>query len=137
MARDFRRKERLGALSEINMTPLIDLAFSLLIIFMISAPLLEQTIAVDLPAEAAKPQGEESPARQDISLDGEGQIFWGELRVSEEELAGLLESLAAEGDPPVIHLRADAELAYGRVVRVIDLIKRNQLTRLSLDTRVE
>ena len=56
MARKFPRKNRLDALTEINVTPLIDLAFALLIIFMITTPLLEQTIEVDLPIEAAKAQ---------------------------------------------------------------------------------
>ena len=59
MARNFHRKDRLSALTEINVTPLIDLAFALLIIFMITTPLLEQTIELDLPIETNKDQSQD------------------------------------------------------------------------------
>ena len=137
MARTFHRKERLGALSEINVTPLIDLAFALLIIFMITAPLLEQTIALELPLETQNPQSPElRELFQSISLTADGKVYWGDRSVSREELSGLLEDLAARPDRPVIHLRADATMQYQGVVDVIDLIKQNDLTAISLDTRV-
>ena len=138
MARTFHRKERLGALSEINVTPLIDLAFALLIIFMITTPLLEQTITLELPLETQNPQPVDSPERfQTISLTADGAIYWGDRAVRREELSGLLEDAAAHPDRPVIHLRADSEMRYQGVIDVIDLIKRHDLTSISLDTRVK
>jgi len=138
MARTFHRKERLSALSEINVTPLIDLAFALLIIFMITTPLLEQSIPLDLPGESQKVQAAREETRfQAVSINAQGAYFWGELQVSESKLGELLEDLSAQADPPVLHLRADKTLPYQKVITLIDLIQRNNLTRLSLDTEVE
>ena len=87
MARKFHRKDRLSALTEINVTPLIDLAFALLIIFMITTPLLEQTVELNLPVEAAKKQAEDRENFQSISIDRAGAYYWGEGSVSEQQLA--------------------------------------------------
>jgi biopolymer transport protein ExbD len=86
MARKFHRKDRLSALTEINVTPLIDLAFALLIIFMITTPLLEQTIKVNLPVEAVKSQADEREDFQAISINEAGLYYWGDEQVSEQQL---------------------------------------------------
>ena len=91
MARNFHRKDRLAALTEINVTPLIDLAFALLIIFMITTPLLEQTIELNLPVETAKSQSEEREDFQSVSINREGFYFWGDQQVSEQQLGELLD----------------------------------------------
>ncbi|MFP4156051.1 MAG: ExbD/TolR family protein [Opitutales bacterium] len=137
MARTFHRKDRLSALTEINVTPLIDLAFALLIIFMITTPLLEQTIEVNLPVEAAKQQAESREDFQSISINRAGDYYWGEERVSRQELADLLDTMAMDPDPPVLSLRGDASLPYQEVITVVDLIKQRELSRISLDTKVE
>lgn len=137
MARKFHRKDRLSALTEINVTPLIDLAFALLIIFMITTPLLEQTIEVDLPIEAAKSQSEERGDFQAIAIDEGGLYYWGEEQVSEQQLGDLLDTMAMDPAPPVLSIRADASLPYQRVVTVIDMIKQRKLSKISLDTQVE
>lgn len=137
MARTFRRKETLGAMSEINVTPLIDLAFALLIIFMITTPLLEQTIPLELPLESQALTVEpEKTEFQVISIDKEGQIFWGEDKVSKTKLNDLLVDLTAQSEPPVLNIRADRSLQYQHVVDVIDIIKQNKLAKISLDTQV-
>ena len=137
MARKFHRKDRLSALTEINVTPLIDLAFALLIIFMITTPLLEQTIEVNLPVEAAKNQPEDRDDFQTISINQAGDYFWGEEQVSPQQLADLLDTMAMDPAPPVLSLRADAELPYQQVITVVDMIKQRQLSKISLDTKVE
>jgi len=137
MARKFHRKDRLSALTEINVTPLIDLAFALLIIFMITTPLLEQTIEVNLPVEAAKSQPEDREDFQSISIDQAGRYHWGEQLVSEQQLADLLDTMAMDPAPPVLSIRADSQLPYQRVVTVIDMIKQRKLSKISLDTKVE
>lgn len=137
MARNFHRKNRLDALTEINVTPLIDLAFALLIIFMITTPLLEQTIEVDLPIEAPKSQASEREAFQSIAIDREGRYYWGEDPVSQEQLGDLLDTMVNDPDPPVLSIRADATLPYQRVITVIDMIKQRKLSKISLDTKVE
>lgn len=137
MARKFHRKNRLDALTEINVTPLIDLAFALLIIFMITTPLLEQTIEVDLPLEAAKSQASEREDFQSVSIDQAGRYFWGDQPVSQTQLGDLLDNLTEDPDPPVLSIRADAGLPYQRVITVIDMIKQRKLSKISLDTKVE
>ena len=129
----------MSAVSEINVTPLIDLAFALLIIFMITTPLLEQTIPIDLPIE--NNQSAQSRAEidvQPISIDEAGNYYWGEERVDAERLQLLISDLAAETDPPVIRLRADVDAAYQyqKVVNVLSWLKEHKLSRVSLDTRV-
>lgn len=137
MARKFHRKDRLSALTEINVTPLIDLAFALLIIFMITTPLLEQTIDLNLPIETAKPQSQVRENFQSISINAAGAYFWGDRPVSPAELGDLLDVLAMDSAPPVLSIRADAELPYQRVITVVDMIKRRNLSKISLDTRVD
>ena len=134
--RKFNKKNRLTALTEINVTPLIDLAFALLIIFMIATPLLEQTIPINLPSEAPKSQSEIKDSIQVISLDSRGAIFWGEKQVTEEQVGLLLKAASEAKEVPIIRIRADKRLPYERVIALIDLIKQNNLAKISLDTEV-
>jgi len=125
-------------MSEINMTPLIDLAFSLLIIFMITAPLLEQTIQVNLPVESTKAQElRDDTDFQAISIDAEGFYYWDNEIVDLDQLDGLLMGLAEKTDPPVIRIRADKQLPYQKVINVVDLVKKHKLTKLNLDTQAD
>ena len=133
-----RRRTPPAAMTELNVTPLMDLAFSLLIIFMISTPLLEQTIPVNLPKQDAN----SASVRPDIdfqliTIKADGQIYWGKQSVDLVELNSLLASLSKTQDPPAISLRADRNLIYQKVIDVIDAIKRNNLTKLHLDTEVK
>lgn len=137
MARKFHRKNRLSALTEINVTPLIDLAFALLIIFMITTPLLEQTIEVSLPIESVKAQPEDREDFQTISIDKSGNYHWGDLQVDLVQLADLLDTMAMDPAPPVLSIRADASLTYQKVITVVDMIKQRKLSKISLDTKVE
>ena len=116
---------------------MIDLAFALLIIFMITTPLLEQTIEVNLPVEAAKAQPEDREDFQAVSINRSGLYFWGEEQVSEQQLGDLLDTMAMDPAPPVLSIRADASLPYQRVITVIDMIKQRKLSKISLDTKVD
>lgn len=135
MARTFKRKEPMAAVSEINVTPLIDLAFALLIIFMITAPLLEQSIDINLPVETARPQGSSEETVETIAIDEQGRVFWGDKPVSRDQLELELQFIASQGDQPVISIYADSTLPYQRVVDVVDLVKKYKLSKLSLKTR--
>lgn len=135
MARTFHRRSQLEAMSEINVTPLIDLAFALLIIFMITAPLLEQSIDLDLPVESVRPQAGQTPQVQEISIDAEGRFYWGNEAMSAERIDEMLGLLALDPEPPVIEVRADASIPYQSVVDLIDMVKQHKLSKLSLETR--
>lgn len=104
---------------------------------MITTPLLEQTIEVDLPIEAAKSQADEREDFQSISINEAGLYYWGDEQVSEEQLGDLLDTMAMDPDPAVLSIRADATLPYQRVITVIDMIKQRELSKISLDTKVE
>lgn len=135
MARRFRRKNRIDAISEINMTPLIDLAFALLIIFMITAPLLEQTIELSLPKETQQADtSREEQKVQALSVSKEGHYYWGEYRVSEQELGERLLDVSESDGVPVFHIRGDANVAYQKVVTLLDLLKKNNFHKINLDT---
>lgn len=137
MARKFQRKDRLSALTEINVTPLIDLAFALLIIFMITTPLLEQTVDLNLPVETSKPQPEDREDFQSISIDRAGNYYWGKEKVTGEQISDLLDTFSMDPVPPVLSVRADAQLPYQHVITLVDMIKQRKLSKISLDTKVK
>tara|TARA_A100001015_G_scaffold281235_1_gene344295 strand:- start:866 stop:1252 length:387 start_codon:yes stop_codon:yes gene_type:complete len=125
------------ALNEINVTPLIDLAFALLIIFMIATPLLEQTIPIELPLESAKSQNDSKEPIQLIHINAKGDFYWGNQKVSDIEMDQKLEALSTQSTQPILRVRADRSLKYGRVIQLVDLIKKNKLSKISLDTVVQ
>ena len=135
--RKFHKKNRLTALTEINVTPLIDLAFALLIIFMIATPLLEQTIPINLPGEVSKPQLDVKNDIQVVSINRQGELYWGSKKVTEAEMTVLLQETSKVDVVPVLRIRADKELPYESVIGLNDLIKQNNLVKISLDTEVK
>ena len=137
MARNFQRSKPLEAMSELNVTPLIDLAFALLIIFMITAPLLQQTIDIQVPVESAAPQQQDPKEPVMLSINPEGQFYWGTEAVADNEMKGRLELIADTDDPPVIQIRADAKLPYQRIVDLLDLVKNAGLSKISLETKAK
>lgn len=128
---------RLQAVTTINMTPLIDLAFALLIIFIIATPLLEQTIPLNLPVESSSPAENPDTKFQTISINRDGQIYWGKTPIDRETLEIYLRRFAQQSDPPVLNIRGDADIRYQAVIDVVDLIKQNKLEKISLDTQVK
>lgn len=124
-------------MTEINVTPLIDLAFALLIIFMVTTPLLEQTIDVNLPLETSRSQPESRETFQTITIDRNGSYYWSDQEVTSQQLGDLLDTLKMDPEPPVLSIRADAVLSYQKVITVIDMIKQRKLSKISLDTKVK
>lgn len=125
-------KERHASLSEINVTPLVDVMLVLLIIFMVTAPLMTRGIDVSLPAtETADPLDER---RIEVSLDRQGRLFLGERPVGEEALRSAMETLARSRPGAGISLRADAGISYGKVLEVMDLIRTSGVTRIAMIT---
>ncbi len=128
------RRGRRSPMSEINVTPMVDVMLVLLIIFMVTAPLLTAGVQVDLPESKAEAlEQDQEPVA--ISIDGSGGIFIDEAAVPDAALSGRLQQLAAgssqEGGPR-IYLRADRGLDYGRVMQVMGEINRAGLRRVAL-----
>ena len=137
MARDFKRPNKLAVISDLNVTPLIDLAFSLLIIFMITTPVIEQYNRIDLPTQNLE-SNQKPPEQEDkfITIDASGNLNWGQDTVTKSELESLLDQVAqGPDDQPTIHLRGDRSLPYQKIMDVINMLKSRNLTKLSLDTK--
>ena len=137
MARDFKRQNKLAVISDLNVTPLIDLAFSLLIIFMITTPVIEQYNRIDLPSQNTT-QTQEPPKLDDqfITIEANGQFRWGKDAVSQVSLEAKLDEVASsDGDQPTIHIRGDRTLPYQKIMDVVNMLKARNLTKLSLDTK--
>lgn len=136
MARIFRRQRTLHPVAELNVTNMVDLGFTLLIIFMITTPLIqqEQTIPLNLPGESKKPQQPPEKEFQTISIDQNSNIYVGSKKVTFAELGRALDEFAARSKPPVIRLRGDMSLQYQQIVRIMDELLKRNLTKISLDT---
>ena len=121
-------------MAEINVTPLVDVMLVLLIIFMVTAPLLVAGVPIDLPESRAGALDQQAEPVQ-VSIDGAGQLTIDETAVTEAELPGQLERIAAEPAPAEgrrIYLRADKGLDHGRVMRVLGELNRAGLNRVAL-----
>ena len=120
--RGLRSRRSSSALSEINVTPLVDVVLVLLLVFMVTAPMMSRGIDVSLPV-ANQPQRNEEE-RITVSVNAQGQIFIGDSPVNmlllEDQLRGKLEGMASK----VAYLRADEALRYGRVIEVVDKMKK-------------
>jgi len=123
-----------------NVTNLIDLGFTLLIIFMIATPLInqEQTIPVTLPSESRSPQQKQDKSTHfvAISIDAKGNTYLDErpVPVGVAELRSRLRLYAAETKPPVIRIRGDAHVPYEKIVQLMDELKKANLLKFTFDT---
>lgn len=111
-----------SSMSEINVTPLVDVMLVLLIIFMVTAPLLEQGVKVDLPkTKAAAIDSKEQ--KLVLTLTADGRAFIGKTEVKREDLPVVLRTNAKLQKDRELYLHADQKLPYGEVVQVMSLVK--------------
>ena len=122
-------------ISEINMTPLIDLTFLLLITFIITFPLIEQGIPVRLPKGKASELDQANTFT--ITLNDKAEIFFDDVPTGAEALAAELKAKAAENPDVTILVRADEEIAYGKVVAILRLMHDADIARMALVTSPE
>ncbi|MBQ9430418.1 MAG: biopolymer transporter ExbD [Kiritimatiellae bacterium] len=132
MRRRIGRDKQRKTINEINMMPLIDLTFLLLITFIITMPAMEQGISVRLPQGKA----DVLPRKKanTVSLDAEGKIFLNNKATDLEELEQVLGLMAAEDEKTAVLVRADERLDYGKVMRVIRILYKVKITRMALVT---
>jgi biopolymer transport protein TolR len=128
-----RRRSRRGALSEINVTPLVDVMLVLLIVFMISAPLLTAGVPVELPkTEASALQNQSEPLT--VSIRADGSIFVKEDAVPFSGLAPRLREMAGGETSKPIYVRADGKAAYAVVAQVMAALQAAGFTSMNLVT---
>lgn len=139
MARTFRRVRAAHPISELNVTNLIDIAFTLLIIFMIATPLIqqEQTVPVNLPVESKSEQSrpDKDTRFETITIKADGTCMLGQQAIALGNLKKSLATYAAEAKPPVFRIRMDAKATAQQFITVMDALKQNGLSKVTFDTQ--
>ncbi|MCX6946543.1 MAG: biopolymer transporter ExbD [Verrucomicrobia bacterium] len=125
MRRSFRSHSQGHALAELNITPLLDLVFVLLIIFMITTPLMEQQLPVDLPkATTSLPTTMPDPKSiLTLTLSKDGSVLLGSEKVTLDQLTPLLTQRKARDPELVVSLRADSSLPYEKIFRALEAVR--------------
>jgi biopolymer transport protein TolR len=134
-----RRRRRRGVMSEINVTPMVDVMLVLLIIFMVSAPLLTVGVPIDLPQSQAKSLDQDKEPLT-LSLNGDGKVFLQNTEIGLQELVPKLKAIAdarGNGFEERIYVRGDRKVDYGTVMRVMGRISGAGFHRVALVTDIE
>jgi biopolymer transport protein ExbD len=134
MAMSVGQQEEGGAIASINTTPLVDVMLVLLIIFLITIPVINKTVKVDLPKAVNIPT-QTKPENITIAVDNNGVIYWNDKRVADRnELLGLIEAGAVKKPQPEIHIRGDKETRYEAIGRVMYAIQRGGIVKVGFLT---
>ena len=141
MARTFRQRRQMHAVAELNVTNLVDLAFTLLIIFMLATPLIqqEQSIPVDLPVESKSQQQKPDPDTkfESVTVLANGSYNLSGRVLSRAQLASEFASYGRKPKPPVFRIRMDAKSTAQQFIIVMDELKKANLSRITFDTQTQ
>jgi len=125
-----RSRSDLGLTADINVTSLVDVAFVLLIIFMITAPIMQGGVDVQLPRADARPlQPREGLV---VTVDEAGRIYVDEAALSFEDFRATFAAMVAARDPSGVYLRGDARVPYGQVVRVLAVMRSSGISNVGM-----
>jgi biopolymer transport protein TolR len=128
-----RRGRKFAPMSDINMTPFIDVMLVLLIIFMVAAPLLTVGVPLDLPQTQAKPLNiDQKPVT--LSIDDRGRIFLNENQIEEGQIVAGLQGAAKQGFEERIYVRGHKKVDYGRVAQVMAIVTTAGFKKVALIT---
>ena len=120
-------------MSEINVTPLVDVMLVLLVIFIITAPLLSYAIKLDLPNDPA-PAAEAAPSTIKLSIDADGKVFVDTDAITDDQLRARFAVAAKTSPVPEVHLRADKATRYERIAFVMSSAQQAGLTKIGFVT---
>ena len=126
------RKGQYRPMSEINVTPFVDVMLVLLVVFMVAAPLLSAGVPIDLPDSEAKPLNDQDNKPLEVSISKEGKLYVGETLVKRERLITLLASITNNDPDRRIYIRADSSLDYGDVMNVLGAINAAGFRKVAL-----
>ncbi|PYJ22808.1 MAG: hypothetical protein DME99_04465 [Verrucomicrobia bacterium] len=135
--RRYSQRQSLSTLSEINITPLLDLAFVLLIIFMITTPLLESSMNLVIPSSGATNPSIKSAQVQIISIDRTETVRLNNQVVDREALAAKLAQLKQTNPDVAVVIRPDRELPVQKLIALMDAVKQAEITKVGIATRAE
>jgi biopolymer transport protein TolR len=130
------RGRRRAMMSEINVTPFVDVMLVLLIVFMVAAPRLTVGVPIDLPESQAK-SIEQDKEPLTISVNDKGQVFLQNTEIKVDELVAKLKAIAKSGSEERIYVRGDRKVDYGTVMRVMGRLSAAGYRRVALVTEVE
>ena len=129
-----RKKQKYTQMSEINVTPFVDVMLVLLIVFMVTAPLLTVGIKVDLPKVKATALTDiKDPIEITVKLDGE--VYIGESKVEVENLIPRLNDITEQNTEARIYIRGDRVVAYGRIMEIMSIINSAGYIKVALITQ--
>ena len=132
--RRFSERHSLTTLSEINVTPLLDLAFVLLIIFIITTPLMEKSVDLVIPSSNAAQNAVDPSAVQTISINRDETIKLGDEEVSLDDLAARLTALREARPDTAVVVRAHKDLPVQKLIDVMDVLKKARITKVGVVT---
>jgi len=134
-----RRRRRNAVMSEINVTPMVDVMLVLLIIFMVSAPLLTVGVPIDLPQTQASSLDQADKQPLAISVNTKGQVFLQDTEIKLDELVPKLKAIteARGGSDERIYVRGDKTVEYGTVMKVMGRLSAAGFRKVALVTEVE
>jgi len=135
--RRYSQRQNLSTLSEINITPLLDLAFVLLIIFMITTPLLENSVNLIIPSSAAANAPVKAGQVQTISIDRREAIKINDRAVAAPDLAARLAELKKANPEVAIVIRPDRDLPVQKLITLMDALQRAQISKVGIATKAE
>jgi biopolymer transport protein ExbD len=135
--RRYSQRTNLTTLAEINITPLLDLAFVLLIIFIITTPLLENSVNLAIPSSGAANAPVDPAKVQTVSIDRLSALKFNNEPVDVETLSVRLVALRAANPDVAVVLRPDRELPVQKLVSVMDVLQRAQITKVGIATKAE
>ena len=135
--RRYSQRLSLSSLSEINITPLLDLAFVLLIIFMITTPLLESSMSLIIPSSGAKSPPVTSSQVQTISIDRNEAVQFDNQIVDLESLTALLIGIKRANPEVAVVIRPDRDLPVQKLITLMDALQRAQIMKVGIATRAE
>ena len=128
-----RGRARRQAMSEINVTPFVDVMLVLLVVFMVTAPLLTVGVPVDLPKTRAPALGQDKEPLS-VTIMKDGTIFLQKLKVPEDELVPKLTAISHNGYDQRIFVRGDKTVPYGKIMEVMGMLSAAGFARLALVT---
>jgi biopolymer transport protein ExbD len=123
-------------MNEINMTPLVDVMLVLLIIFIITVPVMQHAVNIDLPRATNQPELAK-PETIRLSVDASGAYFWNADAITDAELSLRLASAAAQNPQPELHIRGDKAVRYERVARAMAAAQRSGVHKIGFVTEPE
>jgi biopolymer transport protein ExbD len=129
----FSNDEEDGMMSEINMTPLVDVMLVLLIIFLVTIPAINHAVKIDLPKASSQP-ADTKPAHVDVAVQADGTILWDDQKVDDAALEARIAQASRLTPQPEIHLRADRKVPYERVADVMSAAQGGGLPKIGFVT---